>query len=161
MGAHDFVFAGIRGGEIALRSYAGRPVMIVNTASKCGFTPQYADLQTLWQRFRDRGLGLIGVPSSDFMNLELPTEAEIERFVVKVFGIDFPLAAKQRVTGAEAHPFYRWLVERPGPPITPRWNFHKVLLSPEGDVAGTWPCGVSPTADAVTGAIERFLVPAH
>ena len=107
--AHSFAFTSIDGAPLPLSGWAGRPVLVVNTASYCGYTPQYRNLEALWQRYRDRGLVVFGVPSNDFGRQEPGSAAEIKEFCVTNYAIDFPLAEKCRVIGGEAHPFYRWV----------------------------------------------------
>ena len=154
MNAYDFSFRKIDGGTLALADWRGKPVLVVNTASECGYTPQYAGLEKLWQRYRDRGFILLGVPSNDFGAQEPGSEAEIQQFCTRNFGVDFPLAAKEPVTGAKAHPFYRWVAEEKG---APRWNFHKYLIAPDGTIAGAWPTRVAPEDTAITSAIDEAL----
>ncbi|MGF1609286.1 MAG: glutathione peroxidase [Kiloniellales bacterium] len=157
MTAHEFSFPGIEGGEIRLADFAGRPLLVVNTASECGYTPQYADLQALWTRYRDRGLVVIGVPSNDFGAQEPGDEAEIKAFCTKGFGVDFPMTSKQAVIGGTAHAFYRWVVEELGEVAAPKWNFHKVLIAPDGGLAGLWPSAVEPLDPEITETIEGLL----
>jgi glutathione peroxidase len=152
--AHAFAFTALDGKEIRLGDYAGKPILIVNTASLCGYTPQYAGLQALWQRYGARGLLVIGVPSNDF-NQEPGGTAEIEH-TAHEYGVTFPLAAKVTVTGTDAHPFYRWLtLERPGE--APRWNFHKYLIDRDGRLKASFPSAVEPTDPRIIAAIEREL----
>ncbi len=155
--AYDFSFTKIDGGPLPLSTYKGKAVLVVNTASECGYTPQYKDLQALWQRYRDRGLVVLGVPSNDFGGQEPGTEAEIKRFCERQYAVDFPLAAKERVSGGDAHPFYRWAAEVAGEGASPRWNFHKYLIGPDGELAAWFPTKTSPTAAEVTAAIEEAL----
>jgi glutathione peroxidase len=155
--AYQFEFSSIDGESLPLDAWRGRPVLVVNTASYCGYTPQYGDLEALWQLFRDRGLIVLGVPSNDFGRQEPGSAAEIKEFCVTNYSVDFPLTEKYRVTGAEAHPFYRWTAEALGEAGTPRWNFHKYLIGPDGQLAGTWPAQVSPTDRRITSEIERLL----
>lgn len=157
MSAHAFEFKGIDGDTLALSNFKGRPVMIVNTASECGFTPQYADLETLWRRYRDHGLVVVGVPSNDFGAQEPGGEAEIKGFCQKNYGVDFLLTAKQTVAGGTAHPFYRWIVEEAGEAAAPKWNFHKYLIGPDGDLVGLWPSKVKPLDEEIVAAIEELL----
>lgn len=153
--AYAFSFPGIEGGTIDLAAFAGRPILVVNTASRCGFTSQLAGLQTLHERYGPRGLVVIGVPSDDFRQ-ELADNADIAAFCQGAYGVTFPLAAKSRVTGAGAHPFYAWLVrERPGQ--GPRWNFHKVLIGRDGRIAGTFSTPTEPTDPRMLAAIEIAL----
>ena len=106
--AYAFSFAGLDGGNLTLAGHAGKPILIVNTASQCGYTPQLAGLQQLWTRYRDRGLLIIGVPSNDFGGQEPGGPAEINKTAHGEYGVSFPLAAKADVKGPSAHPFYKW-----------------------------------------------------
>ena len=155
--AHDFSFTAIEGGDLPMKSYAGKPVLLVNVASECGFTPQYKNLQAVWEQYRDRGLIVLGVPSNDFGGQEPGSEQEILQFCEARFGVDFPMTAKERVVGGKAHPLYRWISETLGEAGEPRWNFHKYLISPDGEIVETWPSAVKPDGDEVTGAIEAQL----
>ena len=110
--AYAFSFAGLDGGNLALAEHAGKPILIVNTASQCGYTPQFAGLQQLWTRYRDRGLMIIGVPSNDFGGQEPGGPAEINKTAHGEYGVSFPLAAKADVKGPSAHPFYKWAAAR-------------------------------------------------
>lgn len=155
--AHRFDFTGIDGAPLAMADYAGRPVLVVNTASFCGFTPQYRDLQALWERYRDRGLVVLGVPSNDFGGQEPGDEAEIQTFCEANYGVDFPMTAKQRVIGAGAHPLYRWIAGELGEAGAPKWNFHKYLIDGAGALAGVWGSRVGPLSDEVTATVESAL----
>jgi glutathione peroxidase len=132
-------------------------VLVVNTASFCGFTPQYEDLEALWKRYRDRGVVVIGVPSNDFGQQEPGSAAEIKQFCESKYSVDFPLTEKQQVIGPKAHPFFRWISTELGEAGAPRWNFHKYLVGPDGSLEGAWPSSVRPTDRAVTGEIDRLL----
>jgi len=155
--AYDFAFTAIEGGPLPLSGYQGKVVLVVNTASFCGYTPQYEDLQAVWERYRDRGLVVLGVPSNDFGGQEPGTEAEIKTFCEVSYGVDFPMTAKVEVKGAGAHPFYKWAAGRAGPEGAPQWNFHKYLIGPEGDLVGWFSTPTKPTSPAVTAAIEAQL----
>jgi glutathione peroxidase len=155
--AYGFEFISIDGQSLPLDAWRGRPVLVVNTASFCGYTPQYSGLEALWQRYRDRGLVVLGVPSNDFGQQEPGSAAEIREFCATNYAVDFPLTEKCRVIGGEAHPFYRWIAEALGEAGTPRWNFHKYLIGPDGQLAGTWPTHVAPTDPRITSEIEQFL----
>jgi glutathione peroxidase len=154
MSAYDYSFRKIDGGDLPLAAWRGKPVLVVNTASECGFTPQYAGLEKLWQRYRDQGFVLLGVPSNDFGAQEPGSDAEIQNFCTTSFKVDFPLAAKEPVTGGKAHPFYQWVAKEGG---APRWNFHKYLIAPDGSLAGAWPSRVAPDDKQITDAIESAL----
>jgi glutathione peroxidase len=156
MTAYAFHFAGLAGGDIKLGDFAGKPIMVVNTASLCGYTPQYAGLQTLYARFRDRGLFIIGVPSNDFGAQEPGGVSDIEHTAHQGYGVTFPLAAKAGVKGLNPHPFYKWAAaERPLD--APRWNFHKYLVGRDGHIVAAFPSQVEPTDPRVIAAIEKEL----
>lgn len=135
--AFDFTLNSLSGAPMPLRAYAGRPLLVVNTASRCGFTPQYAGLQALWTEHRPRGLMVLGVPSNDFGGQEPGTAEEIGQFCAVNYGVDFPMAAKVPVRGASAHPLFRWLGDQGGLLARPRWNFYKYLVGADGRLA-TW-----------------------
>jgi glutathione peroxidase len=158
-GAYAFSFNGLDGGVIPLASYAGRPIMIVNTASQCGYTPQYAGLQTLWTRYRERGLAIIGVPSNDFGGQEPGGANEIHATAADEYHVTFPLTEKAAVKGPNAHPFYRWAAaERPLE--APRWNFHKYLIGRTGFLKSSFVSAVEPTDPKIVVAIETELAAA-
>ena len=150
---YTFGFDGLKGGNIRLGDHAGKPILIVNTASLCGYTPQYTGLQKLWTMMRPKGLLIIGVPSNDFGAQEPGDVAEISH-TTESFGVGFPMAAKAKVLGTEAHPFYRWAAAEK-PREIPRWNFHKYLIGRDGHVAASIPTGTEPTDPRVIAAIER------
>jgi len=157
MSGYDFAFTSIDGEPLPLAQYRGRPLLVVNTASFCGFTPQYTDLEALWQRYRGRGLVVIGVPSNDFGEQEPGSAREIKEFCETRYAVDFPLTEKLDVIGPDAHPFFRWIAAELGEAGAPRWNFHKYLVGPDGGLAGAWPSAVRPIDRAVTDEIERLL----
>jgi glutathione peroxidase len=157
--AHEFAFPGLEGGALPLADFAGRPVLVVNTASRCGFTYQYEALQALYERYRDRGLVVLGVPSNDFGGQELASEAAVKDFCEVNFGIDFPMTAITRVRGADRHPFYAWAARALGAAQAPRWNFHKYLVGGDGRLAAAFGTGVEPTSARVTAAVEALLPP--
>lgn len=154
--AYAFRFQALDGSNIALADFAGKPVLVVNTASQCGYTPQYAGLQALWTRYKDRGLVIIGVPSNDFGGQEPGGAAEIVKTAHDEYHVTFPLAAKAVVKGADAHPFYRWAAtERPRE--APRWNFHKYLIGRDGRLKAAFGSATDPMDAAVIVAIENEL----
>jgi glutathione peroxidase len=157
--AYAFAFRKLDGGDIRLADYAGKPILIVNTASLCGYTPQYAGLQELWTRYRNRGLLVIGVPSNDFGGQEPGGAADIDRTAHGDYHVTFPLAVKAMVKGDNLHPFYKWAaIERPLD--IPRWNFHKYLIGRHGTIVAVFPSAVEPTDPSVIAAIEKELVAA-
>ncbi len=154
--AYAFSFAGLDGQDIRLADHANRPILVVNTASQCGFTPQYAGLQNLWTRYRDKGLFMVGVPSNDFGGQEPGGASEIDKTAHGEYGITFPIAAKAVVRGVEPHPFYKWaLAERPLE--GPRWNFHKYLVGRDGHIAASFPSAVEPEDPKLLAAIGKEL----
>jgi glutathione peroxidase len=154
--AYAFSFPALAGGDIRLADYAGRPLLVVNTASLCGFTPQYAGLQELWSQFHERGLMMIGVPSNDFGGQEPGGVTEIAETAQHQYGVTFPIAAKAIVKGPNAHPFYRWAAEA-RPKDVPGWNFHKYLIGRDGYIAEVFPSTVEPTDTRVKTALGRAL----
>ena len=155
--AHDFTFSGIDNKPIDLKQYAGKPVLVVNVASFCGFTPQYKELQKLHETYGPKGLVVLGVPSNDFGAQEPKTEAEIAKFCESSFGVTFPMTSKEKVIGVDAHGLYEWISGQAGEAVTPKWNFHKFLFDKSGHLAGSWPSKVSPTSKEITGEIEMIL----
>jgi glutathione peroxidase len=150
----DWSFDSIDGGTLSLSDWAGQPVLVVNTASRCAFTRQYDGLQALYDRYRDRGLVVLAVPSRDFRQ-ELSSNEKVKDFCELNFDLDLPMTTITPVRGGAAHPFYAWLAESEG--WTPSWNFNKVLIAPDGSVAGTWGATARPQSRAVTGPIEALL----
>lgn len=155
--AHDFSFESIDGGSLPMSSFAGQTVMVVNTASFCGFTRQYKDLQALWETYRDRGFVVLGVPSNDFGAQEPGTEGEIKEFCELNYGIDFPMTTKEIVKGSDAHPFYQWAAAQLGSIAKPRWNFHKYLVGPDGQLVDWFSTATSPSSSKVKRAVEGVL----
>lgn len=154
--AHAFSFTDIDGAPMPLSGYAGKALLVVNTASRCGFTDQYAGLQALWETYQARGLVVIGVPSDAF-NQELSTDSAVRDFCKMNYSIDFPLTEITEIRGPRAHPFYAWAAESLGPANAPRWNFHKYLIDTDGRAAAAFGTGVEPTSPAIVGAVEKLL----
>lgn len=148
------VFGNIDGGQIAFDDFRGKPVLVANTASLCGFADQYADLQTLYDSYRDAGLVVLAVPSDDFRQ-ELGSEAEVKDFCEMTWGIDMPMTTITHVTGPDAHPLFQWLAAEEG--FTPGWNFNKVLIGPDGAVIGTWGSATRPDRGPIRAAVEAAL----
>lgn len=156
-GAHAFQFTSIEGEALPMQSFDGKVVLVVNTASRCGFTPQYEGLQALWERYRDRGFVVLGVPSGDFGGQELATASEIKQFCETTFAIDFHLTEKTHVTGDAAHPFYVWAGQELGFSAKPRWNFHKYLVARDGRLVDWFSTATGPSSKRVSEAIEAAL----
>ena len=156
MTAYAFGFKGLDGSDIVLSSFTRRPILVVNTASLCGYTPQYAGLQALWTRYRDKGLVVIGVPSNDFGGQEPGSAGDIGKTAHDEYKVTFPLTEKATVKGVGAHPFYRWAaLERPLD--APRWNFHKYLIGRDGRLKAGFTSAVEPTDPRIIVAIETEL----
>jgi glutathione peroxidase len=149
-------FAGIAGGDVALADFTGRPVLVVNTASRCGFTGQFAGLQAVWERYRDDGLVVVGVPTDDF-DQELASDAAIKEFCEVNFAVDFPLAARTTSRGPDRHPFFAEVAHQLGEGALPGWNFYKYLVGADGELKASWPSHVAPESAAVVEAIEAEL----
>ncbi len=154
---HDFEFTAIEGDPLPASDFEGKAVLVVNTASFCGFTKQYEQLQQTWDSYKDRGLVVLGIPSNDFGSQEPGTEAEIKEFCETNFAIDFPMTTKQRVKGADAHPFYQWARDQVGMVGSPKWNFHKYLIGTDGELIDWFSTPTSPTSAKMTKAIEAAL----
>jgi glutathione peroxidase len=155
--AWDFSFVGIDGSPMPLADYRGKALLIVNTASQCGFTPQYKALEDLAEKYRERGLVVLGVPSNDFGGQEPGSAGEIKEFCDLNYHISFPLTEKSKVVGDDAHPFYRWAAKELGPLAKPRWNFHKYLIAPDGRLADWFSTVTSPDSPRIIKAVEALL----
>lgn len=156
-GAHSaaaFTFPSIDGGQIDLEAWKNRPVLVVNTASLCGFTYQYDGLQALYDRYRDRGLIVLAVPSNNFRQ-ELASGDQVKEFCAVNFNLDIPMATITDVKGPKAHPFYKNVRSQTG--FVPRWNFNKVLIDGNGDIVETYSSGVKPLSRTITSKIEALL----
>ena len=154
--AYDFDFVAIDGQPLPLRQFAGKAVLVVNTASMCGYTPQYADLQALWEEYRDRGLVVLGVPSNDFGGQEPGSAEQIKDFCEVNFAVDFPMTDKQEVTAPRRTllPVGR---RELGSAAAPRWNFHKYLVAPDGQLADWFSTSTSPRSERVVKAVQAVL----
>lgn len=157
MSAHDFTFRALDGGDINLATFANRALLLSNTASACGFAGQLRQLQELYDRYGERGLMVLAVPSNDFGEQEPLSEPRIAEHYRESHGITFPIAGKESVVGGQAHRFFQWIGEEVGEAALPRWNFHKYLIDPTGELVGAWPSRVEPTGAEITQAIETAL----
>lgn len=153
LAAEGFRFASIDGGEIDLDDWRGKPVLVVNTASLCGYAGQFDALQALHERFGDRAL-ILAVPSDDF-NQELADEAAVKEYCTLTFDLTLPMTEITHVKGKDAHPFYAWLRDQTG--FVAGWNFNKVLIAPDGSIAGTFGAPVKPEGPQIAGRIEAML----
>lgn len=156
--AYDYSFDSLIDNQIiSLADFKGRVIMVVNTASKCGFTPQYAGLEKLYQTYRERGFVIIGVPSNDFGKQEPGTEITIADFCRINYGVSFPMTKKTPVSGKQAHPFYQWAKQQAGFGSAPKWNFHKYLINRHGALTHYFYSTTAPNAKRVINAIESAL----
>ena len=153
---HDFSIESISGGDISLSDYKNKVVLLVNTASQCGFTPQYAGLQKIYDRYKDDGFVVLGVPSDDF-NQELSSDDDVKKFCEIRYGVNFPLTSIQKIKGDSAHPLYKWISGNTSVIGQPRWNFHKYLISKEGKVLNWFSSMTSPTSDGLLKQVEQAL----
>jgi len=157
MSVYDFKVPSLDGGTIDLSAYRGKKLLIVNTASKCGFTPQYADLEKLYSKYKDK-LVIIGFPANDFGQQEPGTNSEIQEFCKKNYGVSFPMAAKVDVVGDNTAPLFKYLTEEaiklgtPSPVI--KWNFTKFLIDENGKLIAVFPSKVSPMSEEITSHLN-------
>ena len=154
--ATEFSFDAIEGKVVNLSYYKGSVVLVVNVASRCGFTNQYKDLQSLWTKYKDKGLVIVGVPSNNFRQ-EPGSNKEIKTFCESTFGIDFPITGKTEVIGAEAHPFFLWAKKNHGVGAIPKLNFHKILINKEGKVQDTYNSFIDPLSKKIINQIDSIL----
>ena len=155
--AYDYSFQTIDGAPLPLTNFRDKVVLVVNTASKCGLTPQYDGLEKLYSDYKDKGVVVLGVPCNQFMGQEPGTEAEIKDFCETRFNIDFPLTSKVDVKGDGAHPFYKWAQQALGEPAVPVWNFHKILIGKNGEALQAFGPRTEPQDPSLVAAIEKAL----
>lgn len=158
--AYQFEFETIDGQTMPLSQFKGQVMLVVNTASHCGFTGQYKDLQSLYETYKDQGFIIIGVPCNDFGNQEPEGETFIKDFVQNEFGVTFPMTKKYSVSGPDQHPFFAWAIaQNKGGFLfsTPRWNFHKFLIGRDGQLTGSFGSHIGPLSDDMKTAIETAL----
>ena len=153
---YDFKINSISGDIIDLNDFKGKPVLVVNTASYCGFTKQYDDMQELWERYKDKGLIVLGIPSNSF-NQEKKVNSEVKKFCEINFNINFPLTEITDVKGDKAHEIYKWAKENYGKSAVPKWNFYKILINKEGVIEDTYASLTNPTSKKITKKIESLL----
>lgn len=157
MNVFEYVFMTVSGSRLALSYYQGQPILIVNTASECGYTPQYEGLQRLWLDYKESGLVVLGIPCNDFGEQEPGDEDAIAEFCETNYQVSFPIAAKYNVMGISAHPLFHAIREEFGDDATPRWNFYKYLFDRNGQMVDFWPSKVTPDDSSITHQIECNL----
>ena len=153
---YDFKINSISGDIIDLNDFKGKPVLVVNTASYCGFTKQYDDMQKLWEKYKDRGLIVLGVPSNSF-NQEKKVNSEVKKFCEVNFNIKFPLTEITNVKGDKAHEIYKWAKDNYGKSAVPKWNFYKILINKEGKIEDTYASLTNTTSKKIINKIESLL----
>ncbi|WP_164156571.1 glutathione peroxidase [Sandarakinorhabdus rubra] len=154
---HQFTLKTIDGKPMPLAQYKGKVVLLVNTASMCGFTPQYEGLQALHDSYKAKGFTVIGVPSGDFGDQEFASNGEVKQFCESKFGIKFPMAEKAVVKGPKAIPLYKWAANTLGEDKAPQWNFHKYLIGKDGKLIAAFDTRTTPTSPQVTAAVQKAL----
>ena len=157
MHVHEFAFRSINGGNMPLSRWSGQPLLLVNTASECGYTPQYEKLEMLWREYRPSGLVVIGVPSNDFGQQEPGDDETVQEFCSSRFGVTFPMSSKQKIISYDAHPLFTALGEEYTRDILPTWNFFKYLFGSDGALLQHWPSKVEPDNLDFRNIIERNL----
>ena len=153
---YDFEFNSIDGNKIKLSNFKNKVLVIVNVASRCGYTPQYEDLQILWSNYKNKNLIVIGVPTNNFKQ-EPGNNKEIKNFCETNFGINFPMTEKTNVIGKDAHPFYKWAKKNHGIGAIPKWNFHKIFIGKNGKVIDTFASFTKPTSDKFLNLIKKEI----
>jgi glutathione peroxidase len=153
----DFKINSINGGELDLSSFRGKTILLVNVASRCGFTNQYDDLQKLYDDFKDKGLIVIGIPTNQFGGQEPGSEKEIKNFCETNFNITFPMTSKYEVKGDNAHPVYIWAKDTFGKSTVPKWNFHKILINKNGEVVDTFASFTGPMSKKIINKLNQIL----
>ena len=154
--AYDFAFTSIDGQPLPLSNFRDKAVLVVNTASQCGLTPQYSGLEALWEDYRDKGLVVLGVPSNDFGAQEPGSEDQIRTFCETRFSVDFPMTSKNVVVGEAAHPFYKWAKAELGEAAEPKWNFHKILIGKDGRAVRGFGSRTEPSDPDLRAAMSRL-----
>ena len=154
--AHEFSFKSIDGEKIDLQNYKDNVMVVVNVASRCGFTNQYEDLQNLWSKYKDKDLVVIGVPTNNFKQ-EPGSNKDIKDFCETNFNINFPMTEKMDVIGGNAHPFFKWAKENHGRNAIPKWNFHKIIIGKDGKVADTFTSITKPSSKNFMNLIEKEI----
>ena len=153
---YDFKIESISGKVIDLKDYQNKVILLVNTASYCGFTKQYNDLQNLWEKFKSKGLVVIGVPSNSF-NQEKKNNNEVKNFCEFNFNISFPITTITNVKGENAHNIYKWAMKNYGKSAIPKWNFYKILINREGKIVDTYSSFTNPMSNKITSKIKSLL----
>jgi glutathione peroxidase len=155
--AYQFEFVGLYAPRVPMTAFEGDVVLVVNTASRCGFTPQYEGLQQIYDEYHAQGFEVLGVPANNFGGQEPGTTEEIQQFCAANYGVTFPMAAKTDVVGENRHPLYSWAEAQLGESAVPQWNFHKLLIGRDGRLIAAFPTRTEPTSAEVRAAITEAL----
>ena len=155
--AYEFSFNDLDGSTLSLREFKEKVIVIINVASQCGFTKQYADMQTIWEKYEKKGIIVLGIPSNDFGNQEPGNNKEIKNFCEAKFGITFPMTEKVSVKGRSAHPFYIWAEKNHGKSAVPKWNFHKIIIGKDGKIAETFSSITNPSSKKFTKVLDNLI----
>ena len=154
---YDFNIESLNGEKINLKKYSGKVILLVNVASKCGFTNQYTDLQMLWEKYSEKGLVVLGIPSNQFGSQEPGSNEDIKNFCEVNFNINFPMSSKYDVKGENAHNIYKWAKQSFGKGAVPKWNFHKILIDKNGVIVDTFASFTKPMSNKILSRIEKIL----
>ena len=155
--AYEFNFNDLDGSPLSLSNYKNKVIVVINVASKCGFTNQYEDMQKTWEKYQNKGLVIIGVPSNDFGSQEPGNNKDIKNFCEAKFGISFPMTEKVIVKGDKANPFYLWAKKNHGKSAIPKWNFHKIIINKDGKIFETFSSITNPSSKKFVNVIEKLL----
>ena len=154
--AYDFQFKGIDGKIIKLSDFENKVIVVVNVASRCGFTNQYSDLQKLWETYQSKDLIVLGVPTNDFKQ-EPGSNSDIKDFCETNFNINFPMSEKINVIGNDSHPFFKWAKQNHGMSAVPKWNFHKIIIGKDGKIADTFSSITKPSSKRFINSIDIII----
>ena len=153
---YDFKINDVSGNELDFNIFKNKIILLVNTASYCGFTKQYDDLQNIWDKYKDNNFVVLAIPSNSF-NQEKKTNNEVKQFCEYNFNITFPLTEITEVKGENAHPVYKWAVKNFGQSAKPKWNFHKILINKSGKIEDTFSSLTKPTSSKIVSKIEKLI----
>ena len=155
--AYKFSFNSIDGKIVSLKDFEGKPILIINTASLCGFTNQYADIEALYGNYKENGLVVIGIPSNDFGNQELSSNTEVKDFCTTNFNISFLLTEITKIKGQNGHPFFKWIKQEAGFLAFPKWNFYKYLINHKGDLVSWYASTTKPNSDKIQKEVQKLI----
>ena len=155
--AYKFSFNSIDGKIVNLKDFKGKPILIINTASLCGFTNQYADIELLYDQYKEDGLVVIGIPSNDFGSQELSSNTKVKEFCTTNFGISFLLTEITKIKGQNGHPFFKWIKQEAGFLAFPKWNFYKYLINNKGELVSWYTSTTNPKSDKIEKELQKLM----